>query len=252
MPYENRRKNVHVNSHNNPQTSLWGQEVVFLRRHPVANLLLEWHVTVAIWEILLACKLNIFDDVTHPDSTSNWKQTLKTVKCTNLMSTTKHYYFPWTTIFLFKITLFIIKGTALSPALIWPVCIKTTRATIDQMWFLSMFCWNSHKEHLDWLFSPPFRAQKLRHTSVICPHLYQLLLLSPWGFHCVLRYLLAIFQENYLCSFPGKTAMNHTTHQGFSHGLLLASEVNPNSSRLSGNRQSPNMPPSSMKFQSKS
>ena len=56
------------------------------------------------------------------------------------MSSIEHCDFPWIMIFLSKLILIVIKGTALSPALICLfVCIHTTRATIDHMIFKSAF-----------------------------------------------------------------------------------------------------------------
>ena len=76
---------------------------------------------MTIWQILLACKLSISDGVANPVSTSTWKQTLKTVSYTSLMSTTEHGDFLWIMMFLLNITHIVLKGTALSLVLILTV-----------------------------------------------------------------------------------------------------------------------------------
>ncbi|KAF6088418.1 hypothetical protein HJG60_008243 [Phyllostomus discolor] len=103
--------------------------------------------------------------------------------------------------------------------------------------------------------STPLGEQKPSHTSAIWLCLYQSVVsLKSLRLPLCYRFLLAIFQESNLRSFPGKTAMNHTTNQStrLFHGLTLASQVNPSSSGLSGDDQNPYMPPSGMTFQSKS
>ena len=76
---------------------------------------------MTICQIILACKLSIFDDVANLVSTSKWKQTLKTVSCITLMSSTEHCDLPWIMVFLLQITSIASKGTALIPVLILSV-----------------------------------------------------------------------------------------------------------------------------------
>ena len=165
------------------------------------------------------------------------------------MSNTDYCGFPWTTIFLPKITFIVIKGTILSSVFNLPVCLhKHTKNSLDPLWSLSPLCWNLHKKPLDWLFSPLFRTQKLSHTPAIWLHLYQLFPSSLWGFHCSCSFLFShLFRK---ATFgPSLERLPWNTE---SRGLLLSSQVNPTSSGLSGDIQNPDMPPSTVTFQSKS
>ena len=164
MSYENRRKNTQVNSLNNPQTSLCLRDCL-LGRHSVARPLLRWHLTMAIWQVPRACKLNIFGDVTNPVSTFKWKQTFKTATrfwCPILSIVI--FLRPW--FFSLRSPSLLLKWLLWVQLLILPVCLhKHTKSSLDHLWSLSSLCWNSHREPLDWLFSPPLGAQKQSHTS---------------------------------------------------------------------------------------
>ena len=99
--------------------------------------------------------------------------------------------------------------------LILPVCLhKHTKSSLGHLWSLSSLCWNSHREPLDWLFSPPLGAQKQSHTPATWLHLYQLFHSNLEASIVPTGSFLAIFQESNLRSFPGKTATNRTTNQG--------------------------------------
>ena len=139
--------------------------------------------------------------------------------------------------------------------LILPVCLhKHTKSSLDHLWSLSSLCWNSHREPLDWLFSPPLGAQKQSHTSATWLCLYQSFPSNPWGFHCAYRFLFSHLSGKQPSFLPWKDC--HEPHnqprcQASSCGLLLASQVNPSSSGLPGDNQNPDMPPSGVTFQSK-
>ena len=157
-------------------------------------------------------------------------------------------------IFLLKITLIVIKATTLGTTFNSACLHKHTKSSLDHLWSLSSLCWNSHREPLDWLLSPPLRAQKQSHTSATWLHLYQLFHLNPWGFHCACRFRSSHLSGKQPSFLPWKDCHephNQTRYQASSCGLLLASQVNPSSSGLAGDDQTPDVPPSGVTFQSK-
>ena len=172
--------------------------------------------------------------------------------CTIPISNTEHVIFlrPW--FFSLRSPSSLLKRLLWVQLLILPVCLhKHTKSSLDHLWSLSSLCWNSHREPLDWLFSPPRRAQKQSHTSATWLRLYQLFHLNPWGFRCAYRFLFIYLSGKQPSFLPWKDCHelhNQPRYQASSCGLLLASQVNPSSSGLPGDDQNPDMPPSGVTF----
>ena len=174
------------------------------------------------------------------------------------MSTTEHCDFPWNLISLFKITLIVLKRDYIKSGFHFCpfICINTTKATTNHIGFVSLLCWNLHKEPSDWSFLCPFGHKIQAHN---CHQAFPAVSTSLK----FLRFSLCLevppchLSEKLLSSLPGKTAKPWTERPNkvarhFSSGLLLALKFHLSPPRLSVNNHSLGVAPAGMTFQSMS
>ena len=180
-----------------------------------------------------------------PVSTSKWKLTCKTVSLSFQCPILSIVIFLEPRFFSLRSPPLLLKGLHWVQLLILPVHLhKPTKSSLDHLRSLSLPCWNSRREPLDWLLSPSLGSQKQSHTSATWFHLYQLFHSNPWGFRCAYRFLFWHLSGKQPSFLPWKDC--HEPHsqpkcQAFSCGLSLISQVNPSSSGLSGDDQNPDV-----------